>query len=258
MAGTIAVNSGLPTITSTVVIDGTTAPGYFAGGLPVLFLDGTNAGNAFGFDVRADNSGVLALGIGNFAFHGIFVVQRIPVTIQSCAIGVALDGVTPVPNANSGIQMTDDVDFCTVGGAVGLGNIIANNSVNCVFINTNDCDNNTIRFNQMYANRPGTGSARGIGLTSGVNDGIAMPPVDTFTDTEASGTGVPGALVDLYYDRNPNPSSLSQSAQGDEYIGTTTVDGAGDWLFSGSLDTGRLLAVHQTDAAGNSSPSPIR
>jgi hypothetical protein len=50
---TINLNSALPAITEAVTIDGTTQPGYVAGGPPRIELNGAGAGGVIGLDVNA-------------------------------------------------------------------------------------------------------------------------------------------------------------------------------------------------------------
>ena len=76
VAGTIFPTSDLPEITrDDLVVDGTTAPGYIDGGLPVVGIDGTNAGNTNGLRLfSANGASLVAIGVGNYGLNGIFVI----------------------------------------------------------------------------------------------------------------------------------------------------------------------------------------
>jgi hypothetical protein len=69
----IQPRSPLPFITDSVLIDGTTQPGF--AGTPLVVLDGTLAGttNAFGLLIQAGGSTVQGLVIGSFHTAGIVV-----------------------------------------------------------------------------------------------------------------------------------------------------------------------------------------
>ena len=66
---TINLTSALPAITSPVVIDGTTQPGF--AGSPIIELNGSGAAGATGLSITAGNSVVRGLVINRFAGEGI-------------------------------------------------------------------------------------------------------------------------------------------------------------------------------------------
>ena len=68
VSGTIYPSSVLPSITDTVNLDGSTAPGYVTCGPPVIRLDGSLAGAASGLLLLpgANGSTIHALNIGGF------------------------------------------------------------------------------------------------------------------------------------------------------------------------------------------------
>jgi titin len=66
---TIHLTSPLPAITSSLVIDGTSQPGF--AGTPIIELDGSAAGPGDGLDVRASNCTIKGLVIDGFAGFGI-------------------------------------------------------------------------------------------------------------------------------------------------------------------------------------------
>lgn len=98
IAGTIKLNSSLPTLTSTVTIDGTNAPGYV--GVPVVEID-CNKHEGIVFDRNSNNSSFQGISVTNACSSGI-VIKSNNVTIISNYIGLDLGGV-PKGNRKNGI-----------------------------------------------------------------------------------------------------------------------------------------------------------
>ena len=243
VAGTIAVTSGLPDITvPLVVIDGSSAPGFVSGGLPVIGIDGTNAGNSSGLTFRSDGFGadafgglVFGLGVRNFQQVGIDIFGANGINIQGCNIGTELDGNTAAGNGvgirmeSGGMTGAEASDSVIGGVAPGLGNIIAySTTIGIEVIGDTDFANfvqrNTFRGNMVFGN-----VVSGITVSNPANGNVAPPTIDTFTGTGASGTGVQNATIDLYYDRE-----LNSVCQGDTYVGSVTVGAVSPtWTFNG-------------------------
>jgi CSLREA domain-containing protein len=124
---TIAPATDLPAITGQLVIDGTTQPG--SGTAPRIILDGAYA-RTVGIDDSSVTLTVRGLVIGGFTIAGIRTLQSgDTVTVESCYIGVAADGVTPMPNADGIWAKINDLggSALIVGNATGGGNVISGN-----------------------------------------------------------------------------------------------------------------------------------
>jgi hypothetical protein len=128
IAGVIKLTSGpLPVITSTVNINGRSAPGFTDA--PVVELD--NNGFA-GLTLTASNSSLKSLSIVNANGAGLTLKgvtgpssSGIRMTIVGNYIGLALDGSVA---ANTGVGLlVDGSGYDTIGGAVGDGNVISGN-----------------------------------------------------------------------------------------------------------------------------------
>lgn len=65
----IKPKSELPALTDPVIIDGTTQPGF--AGVPLIFLDGSDAGEVGGLTIRGGNSTVRGLIISSFRYRAI-------------------------------------------------------------------------------------------------------------------------------------------------------------------------------------------
>jgi hypothetical protein len=186
---TISLNSGLLNITDSLIIDGTTQPGY--NGTPLIEIDGFNAGTTDGltFAFSAFSSQVQGLAINRFVGNGIRI-DTDGVTVSRNYIGVGLDGVSDRGNGGSGVRIVGllglaaegEDDFRpavasenTVGGEeTGDGNVIAFNNGNGVTIGigNNIESSNTITNNSIFSN-----GGLGIDLN---NDGVTPnDPCDT-------------------------------------------------------------------------------
>lgn len=130
----LSVSSPLPEITETVEIDATTEPDY-GGTLPVVELDGTNAGSsADGLVSQSDLSSTIGLivkglAIVNFAGDGIVLGDGGDLNrIEGCHIGMRADGLTAAGNGR-GIFLGN-----AVPGADIDDNIISGNEREGIFL----------------------------------------------------------------------------------------------------------------------------
>lgn len=129
--GSILPRSVLPSITETVVIDGTTEPNYTEGGGPVVVVagDSLSGGSKDGLDFFAENaseSTVRSIALVNFPGEGLEVHNGVNgLTIEGCYIGVAADGSTAKGNGGSGMWIGSNNN--TVGTSE-MGNVISGNA----------------------------------------------------------------------------------------------------------------------------------
>ena len=136
VAGTIVLDSALPAISSTVVMDATTAPGYSATQSPVVTID-FNALAGLVLTLAAQGSSVLGLALGNAAGAGVTIAGS-GITLDKNYIGLAADG-TALGNGGDGIFLSATAS----GNFIGLndsqvqgvvGNVIGNNAGNGITI----------------------------------------------------------------------------------------------------------------------------
>jgi len=83
---------------------------------------------------------------------------------------------------------------------------------------------------------------------TGANDLLAGPTLAA-TSSEASGTALPGATVELYRASRP----AGQTGLPIAYLGSAAADGAGDWSLPVNLVDGDVVTALQTRADGTSS-----
>ena len=117
----------LPTIKHSVVIDGTSQPGF--AGTPLIELDGTTATNngGNGLYVLAGNSTVKDLVINRFNGYGIFLVHNGGDTITGNYIGTDVTGTVALGNRNGGLQIYSGTGDIIGGTMAATRNLISGN-----------------------------------------------------------------------------------------------------------------------------------
>ncbi|MEO8429077.1 MAG: hypothetical protein ABI651_18455 [Verrucomicrobiota bacterium] len=131
---TISLTDALPIITDSIIIDGTTQPGF--AGMPIIELDGTRTPPTVdGLTISgftAANSIVRGLVINRFTGSGIEVDSADYCQIEGNFIGTDLSGTVALGNAqfppNGGVVLFDS-DHCIIGGTIlSARNVISGNS----------------------------------------------------------------------------------------------------------------------------------
>ena len=162
---TIALTSGLPSVSSAVVIDGTTQPGY--AGAPLIELNGSLAGgSASGLSITAGNSTVRGLVINRFDDSGISLKTAGGNVIQGNYIGTNAAGSAASANAKDGIYV--ETAGNQIGGP-GAGNVISGNGGNAgIELSGNAALGNVIQGNIIGLN------AAGSAVVPNTGDGIKI------------------------------------------------------------------------------------
>lgn len=105
VAGTIELTSGpLPTITSNVTIDGTSAPGF--AGNPVVEINFNNFTGLWFFP-GSSGSTVQSLALVDAAGSGITISSANDITVTGNYIGLELNGTTVASNSGDGIKLVN-------------------------------------------------------------------------------------------------------------------------------------------------------
>lgn len=120
---TINVGSTLPTITSPVIIDGWTQPGF--GGAPLIVLHG---GNGHGLCITSGGSLVRGLVINNFSGSGIVLSGGRGNVLEGNYIGAVATGAAGLGNANSGVLIDGSADNRIGGRERAQRNLISGNA----------------------------------------------------------------------------------------------------------------------------------
>jgi CSLREA domain-containing protein len=99
---TIRPESFLPDIFATVIIDGTSQPGY--SGTPLIELDGSLAGVADGLQIRGNNSTVKGLAVNRFSRDGIRIRAQFAKIVGNY-IGTDVTGTLDMGNGANGVDV---------------------------------------------------------------------------------------------------------------------------------------------------------
>ncbi|HJT30908.1 MAG TPA: Calx-beta domain-containing protein, partial [Pirellulales bacterium] len=135
---TITPLSALPTITDPVIIDGTSQPGFH--GLPLVELDGSQAGRVDGLHITGGGSLVRGLVIHSFQY-GIELSGLGGNRIEGNFIGTDVTGTG---------AMSEEIDVyvnVSPDNVIGGTTAAARNIIGSVDVNSYDADTNAINFN---------------------------------------------------------------------------------------------------------------
>ncbi len=204
VAGTITLAADLPEISSRVIIDGTSAPGYLPGGAPVVTLDCASH-QGLRFASGSDDSSVLGLAVGNAGGNGVTISAN-RVTLNSNYIGVTPAGAA-FGNEGDGVYLAPDSHHNVIGlnaaGASGaLSNLISGNRG--AGLRMVRSSNNTVVSNRIGTNAAGSAAIPnlhgGIEMTSGSdrNQIGGTLFVDSNTGIANNPTGTKGTVPEVY------------------------------------------------------------
>jgi parallel beta-helix repeat protein len=172
--------------------------------------------------------------ISGNSLRGVLILESTGNLVRNNYIGVAADGLSPLPNDVYGIILAT-----APGNMLGTGNTIAYNAVG-VAIGYPESVGNTITQNSIYAN-----IYEQIYFFE-VPEPLAPAPLLTGWDGETvSGTACAECQVEVFANPDSRPA-------GHTYLGTTTA--AGDGSFSLTVGPGySFLAATATDVEGTTS-----
>ena len=123
-AQTIEPRSALPALTTPIILDAQTQPGYT--GTPLIQLDGALAGSVNGLVITAGGSTIKGLAVNHFSENGILGVNVGDNTVAGDYIGTDLTGSIKEPNGQDGILLYGGSNV--VGGMKsGSRNVISGN-----------------------------------------------------------------------------------------------------------------------------------
>ncbi len=166
----------LPTLTSPVVIDGTTQPGF--SGAPLIELDGSNQADGNGLSIDGGDSTVRGLVINRFHFNGISIGSKGGNRVEGCYIGTDVTGTVARPNGSIGISISSSNNI--IGGAtMAARNVISGNNGIGVDVSRFCCTGNSspITQNLIQGNYIGVNAAGNTAIPN-TREGIRISSVN--------------------------------------------------------------------------------
>ena len=160
---TIVPNTGLPTITGPLTINGYSQPGASPNTKAVgsdavlkIELSGANVSDGDGLQIGASNSTVKGLVINRFGYDGIYLADSTAVgtKIEGNFIGTDPSGTQDLGNDGLGVSIPFSGSNTVGGTSLAARNLISGNADGGVLVFS---DNNQVRGNLIGTQRDGTG-----------------------------------------------------------------------------------------------------
>jgi hypothetical protein len=143
---TVALLSALPTITHSVVIDGTTQNGF--AGTPLIELDGAGAGPAAnGLTIAAGASTVKGLVVNRFSQDGILLEGKGGDVVEGDYVGTDVTGTVALANGANGVEISGTSNNTVGGTSAQARNLLSGNQGDGVLLSGgagNAIEGNTI------------------------------------------------------------------------------------------------------------------
>ena len=195
VSGTISLASALPNITSPVVIDASTAPGFL--GAPVVEINGVVRANAgLTLEAGSDGSTIRGLAINRFGADGIRLTSSNN-TIAGNYLGLDLTGMFDLGNGSSGVQVDSGSNDNTIGGSTNADrNVIGGNTLHGIVLLGNG---NIIVGNYVGLNALGSGavpnSLSGVLVTNSASGNVIGGAAGSNALNIISGNSGDGVLI---------------------------------------------------------------
>ncbi len=224
----IRPTSALPAVTNTVIIDGTTQPGY--SNTPLIELEGSYTPGASGLTLQGAGSVVRGLIIVDFSGNGINI-QAPDVTIAGNYIGT--DGGADVDMSNNGwgIDITcaavSPVRAVIGGSSYGDRNVISGNRMGGIQISAGGCGSfesrASIQGNYIGTDAAGTAAlgngGPGISIVRASQNtigGLAVPEGNLISANDGNGVEILGSLSQK---NTIQANTVGTNAAGDAALG---------------------------------------
>jgi titin len=241
-AQTIKLAAALPALTGTVVLDGTTQPGF--AGVPLIALDGSAAGAKVDGLVLAGTGGtVKGLAVGGFSQNGIAVTGN-GNTVAGDYLGTDVTGSHALPNGADGVAVFGTGN--TVGGSTAAaGNLISGNA---------HCGVDLVGGNNVVlGNRIGTDATGTKALGNGGDGLIAYATGDTVGGSTPAAANLVSGNGGNGIDLVGGNDLVTGNRIGTDATGTKALGNAGDGVivFSAGNTVGGPKAAAGNLISGN-------
>ena len=250
---TITPTSALPTITDTVIIDGTTQPGF--SGTPIIELNGSSAAIANGLRITAGNSTVKGLVINRFTGHGIWLQTNGNNVIQGNYIGTDASGTLDLGNSLIGVSI-DNSPNNTIGGiGVGTRNLISGNNQSGISIIGSNAAGNLVLGNHIGTDVSGTAdlgnSFNGISIDAPNNTigGTVLQARNIISGNNQSGVSISGggAGGNLVQGNYIGTAANGISSLGNSSYGVFVATSSDNTIGGTTAGAGNILAFNRDD-----------
>ena len=235
---TISPTQTLPTITRSMLIDGTFEQLY--SGSPLIEINGSSAGlGVTGLTISAGNTTVQGLTINRFTGNGIALTTTGGNTITANFIGTASSGFAAGANGLDGVAVSAGSNANTISN-----NLISGNSGNGINLNgqlggtaTTTTTGNIISNNRIGINVSGTGVVGNTG--NGIN--VVNAPTTSIT----TGNRIAGNRNGIELFGNSIGTVVQSNFIGVAANGTTPLgNGPAGTLANGTVTTGSGIVLH--------------
>ena len=233
---TIAIASPLPSITETIVIDGSLEPDF--AGTPIIVLDGSAAGAAdkgLYLAAGSDGSTIRGLAINGFG-TGLEISNSHNNVIAGNYFGLGADGVSDEGNTNFGVRLAGGASNNTIGGTSASDrNVVSGTAGEGIQLHGAGTTGNRVLGNYVGTDAAGTGA---VGNNIGIRIG-----------SSATGNFVGGS--------NAGEGNLVSGNSGAAILFDATADAQtvqGNWIgldSSGSAALGNGGAGISLNSSGN-------
>ena len=244
---TITPTSALPTVSTTLALDGRTQPGWSS--TPVIDLNGASAGSGVSGLTLQDVTGasVRSLVVRNFNGNGININNGNGNTLAGNYLGTNAAGTAAAPNGAVGVNISASSSNLVGGTSASDRNLVSGNG-NVGIVITGTAAGNLIRGNYIGTNAAGTAAVRNESLGLYINSsgntvgGTAAGAGNLISgnrfnglalDTGASGSTVQGNTIGL------NAAGTAAVANGN--VGVSMAS-AGSTIGGASAGAGNVIS----------------
>jgi len=245
----IRPNTPLPAITNTVILDGTTQPGF--SNSPIIELEGSYTPGSSGLTIQGAGSVVKGLIIVDFTGNGINI-QAPDVTVAGNYIGTDGGADAHMPNDGWGIGIicgtTSPVRAVIGGEAYGDRNVISDNRMGGIQISAGGCGSFE-SWASIQGNYIGTDAAGAVPLGNGgpgisivrasrnTIGGLGVPDGNVISANHGNGVEILGSVSEK---NNIQANRIGTSAAGDAALGNQAngVYSEGDIVLVGGETAG--------------------